>query len=382
MCFEGMAPVRLIEILSSVPDPRVARTRVHKLVDILVIALLAVINGADGWEDMADFADVRTSWLSGFLELPGGVPCPDTFRRIFEAMDTRAFSRCLAEITSDLTTGLDGQVVAIDGKTLRRSFDRRAGKSPLHIVSAWVAERGITLGQIVTEEKSNEITAIPALLETIDVRGATVTIDAMGCQKKIAAAIVEAGADYALALKDNHPLLREQVEAAFAQTTASGCESLDTDLCEVASKGHGRREVRRVSVRTKVDELTDVAAWKDLRSIVMVERERTIGDKTSTERAYYLSSLKVDAATMERRIRSHWSIENSLHWTLDMVFHEDNSRIRSRTGASNLAQVRKLALSLLKMEQSSPGKSIARKRKRAGWEPDYAFHVLRAISRV
>jgi predicted transposase YbfD/YdcC len=245
------------------------------------------------------------------------------------------------------------------------------------MVSAWVAERGITLGQIATEEKSNEITAIPALLKTIDVKGATITIDAMGCQKRIAAEIVDGAADYALALKDNHPALREEVEAVFAKAEA---EKSGLDTCEVETHGHGRHELRRVTVSTQVDSLTEASSWKGLRSVVMVERKRTLGDRTSTETAFYLSSLLVDARTMESRIRAHWSIENSLHWTLDMVFHEDSLRIRSRSGASNLAQVRKLALSLLKLEQSRPGMTVARKRRIAGWNPDYAFLVLAAIS--
>jgi predicted transposase YbfD/YdcC len=376
-----MAPAHLIAILSTVPDPRVERTRRHKLVDILVIVMLAMINGAAGWEDIADFAEVREAWLSGFLELPGGVPCADTFRRVFEALDPRVFGACLAELTADLVTDLEGKVVAIDGKTMRGSFDRRTGASPLHVVSAWVAELGLTLGQIVTEEKSNEITAIPELLKTIDVRGATVTIDAMGCQKKIAEAIVDAKADYALALKDNHPGLRQEVEAAFLHPDALGIAKNKLNVCRVENKGHGRREARTVSVISDVNGLTTADDWKKLRSIVKVERKRTVGEKTSTETAYYLSSLKVSAATMGKRIRAHWSIENSLHWSLDVVFAEDQSRIRSRNGAANMTQVRKLALSLLKMEQSRSGKSVAKKRKIAGWEPDYAFRVLSMISR-
>lgn len=361
-----MAPAHLIAILSTVPDPRVERTRRHKLVDILVIVMLAMINGAAGWEDIADFAEAREAWLSGFLELPGGVPCADTFRRVFEALDPRVFGACLAELTADLVTDLEGKVVAIDGKTMRGSFDRRTGASPLHVVSAWVAELGLTLGQIVTEEKSNEITAIPELLKTIDVRGATVTIDAMGCQKKIAEAIVDAKADYALALKDNHPGLRQEVEAAFLHPDALGIAKNKLNVCRVENKGHGRREARTVSVISDVNGLTTADDWKKLRSIVKVERKRTVGEKTSTETAYYLSSLKVSAATMGKRIRAHWSIENSLHWSLDVVFAEDQSRIRSRNGAANMTQVRKLALSLLKMEQSRSGKSVAKKRKIAG----------------
>lgn len=377
-----MSPARLLDVLSAIPDHRVARTRVHKLVDILAIALLAVINGANGWEDMAEFADVREQWLRGFLELPGGTPCADTFRRIFEAIRPQALGDCLARLTSDLAGDLGGQVVAIDGKTMRRSFDKRKNKSALHMVSAWVAERGISLGQIATEEKSNEITAIPELLKMLDVRGATVTIDAMGCQKKIAAAIFDEGADYALALKDNHPVLRSDVEKVFKAAGASGGRGAKVDVCTVESMGHGRQEKRRVTVSTQTDGLAGAAEWANLRSIVMVERERTVGEKTSKETAYYLSSLAIDAATMERRIRAHWSIENSLHWTLDVTFHEDASRIRSRGGAANLAAVRKLALALLRLEQSRPGKSVAMKRKRAGWEPDYAFRVLSMISRV
>lgn len=377
-----MPPKRLIEILSSVPDPRVARTRYHKLVDILVIALLAMINGAAGWEDMSEFADVREVWLRGFLELPGGVPSADTFRRVFEAIDEKAFGGCLTQIASELAGDLGGEVVAIDGKTLRRSFDRRKGKSPLHIVSAWVAARNVTLGQVVTEEKSNEITAIPVLLEAINVRGATVTIDAMGCQKNIATAIVDAGGDYALALKDNHPVLRQEVETTFEYPTASGVCAAETDTYRVETKAHGRREVRQVTVIHNVNGITSADDWKNLRSVVKVDRERTVGDKTSRETAYYLSSLTVNAKTMESRIRSHWSIENALHWTLDVVFDEDKSRIRSRRGAANLANARKLALSLLKIEQSRPGKSVAMKRKRAGWEPDYALRVLSMISRI
>lgn len=377
-----MSPAALVAALSHVPDPRVARTRAHRLEDLLAIALLAVVNGADGWEAIEDFAQAREAWLRGFLALPGGLPCADTYRRVFEAINTQALGACLTAMTSDLSTDLAGQVVAIDGKTMRRSFDRRLGKSPLHLVSAWVAERGITLGQIATEEKSNEITAIPQLLKTIDVRGAIVTIDAMGCQKKIAASIVEAEADYALALKDNHPTLRTEVEGVFAATEAREPGGKKGKSHRVESHGHGRHEVRRVTVSNDVAALTEAGEWSNLQSIVRVERERTMGEKTSKETAYYLSSLRVDAKAMEKIIRCHWSIENSLHWTLDVVFREDESRIRSRGGATNLAALRKLALVLLKLEPSRSGISVARKRRIAGWEPDYAFRIISMISHV
>ena len=286
-----MSPAAFVALLTTVPEPRVARTRLHRLEDLLAIAVLAAINGADGWEEIADFAGAREEWLRGFLALSGGLPCADTYRRIFEAIDTEALGSCLAAMTSGLVADLSGKVVAIDGKTRRRSFDRRSGRSALHVVSAWVAERGITLGQVVTEEKSNEITATPELLKTIAIKGAIVTIDAMGCQKKIAAAIVESEADDALALKDNHPTLRTEGEGVFAAAAANVEGSKKVKRVAVESNGHGRREVRRVSVSQDVQALTERAEWANLRSIVMVERERTVGDRTSFETAYYLSSL-------------------------------------------------------------------------------------------
>ena len=377
-----MSTTSLIEALASLPDPRVARTRVHKLVDILAIALLAVINDANGWEEMAAFGQKRRSWLDGFLELPGGLPCADTYRRVFEAIDTDAFGACLLAMTSALAADVRGRVVAIDGKTMRGSIDRRSGLPALHMVSAWVADHGITLGQVATGEKSNEITAIPKLLQTLDVRGAVVTIDAMGCQKKIAEAIVQAQADYALALKDNHPTLRTEVEGLFAATDFEPALAAKLDVHTTENKGHGRCETRRVSVLQDVTGLSDAAGWVGLKCVVMVERTRTVGESSSKETAYYLTSQIADAKRMGEIIRSHWSIENNLHWVLDVVFREDQSRVRSRGGATNLTAIRKLALSLLMLEKSEPGTSIARKRKIASWEPDYAFLVLEGISRV
>lgn len=377
-----MSTTLLVEALASLPDPRVARTRIHKLVDILAIALLAVINDANGWEEMAAFGRKRHNWLAAFLELPGGLPCADTYRRVFEAIDTDAFGACLLGMTADLAADVRGRVVAIDGKTMRGSSDRRTGLPALHMVSAWVAEHGITLGQVATEEKSNEITAIPQLIKTLDLRGAIVTIDAMGCQKKIAEAIVQAEAGYALALKDNHPTLRTEVEGLFAAADMEPALAANLDVHTSESKGHGRCETRRVSVLKDVAGLTDAAGWAGLKCVVMVERTRTVGDSRSLETAYYLTSEVSDAKRMGEIIRSHWSIENNLHWVLDVVFREDLSRVRSRGGAANLTAIRKLALSLLMLEQSEPGTSIARKRKIASWEPDYAFLVLDGISRV
>lgn len=371
----------LLYALSTVPDRRVARTRAHKLVDLLAIALLTLINGGKGWEDMEEFANDREGWLRGFLELPGGAPSADTFRRVFEALRPSEFSAALAMIVKDLVADLDGKVVAIDGKTLRGSFRDRSGTSALHVVSAWVVEESLSLGALTVEAKDNEITAIPELIKLLDLDGATVTIDAMGCQKAIATAITERNADYLLALKDNHPTLCMEVQGLFARLEELGFDDANIDVCEVAGKrAHGRIERRTVFVMSDLSELTAVDGWSNLASVVMVRREREMDGKTSVEDAYYLTSLIADAETIERRVRSHWGIENTLHWTLDVVLGEDASRVRSRNGATNLASLRKLTVSLLKREMSQGTKSMARKQKRAGWVPDYAFDILRGIS--
>ncbi|MFI4972764.1 MAG: ISAs1 family transposase [Hyphomicrobiales bacterium] len=374
-----MVPTRLVEALSSVRDPRVARRRLHNLVDILVIAVLATINGSTAWSDMEVFAESRLAWLRTFLTLPNGVPCEDTFRRVFEAMSPKEFGAAVSTVLEDLVNDLQGKVVALDGKTMRGSFDRRRGKSALHVVSAWVTELGLSLGQVAVDDKSNEITAIPELLKTIDVRGTTVTIDAMGCQKAIAAAIVDAGADYILAVKENQPTLRMSLEVAFAEVPGDEDSNLVEDEHVAEDHGHGRTERRRVRVISDIDWIEGIDAWKHAKSIVEVERTRAVGDKTSVERGYYISSLAVDAKTMGTRIRSHWGIENSLHWVLDVTFGEDNSRVRDRNAAANLTALRKLSLSLLKRAPAGRARSIAQRRKVAGWNPDYGFEILAGI---
>lgn len=374
-----MLPSHLIEVLSAIKEPRVERTRLHKLVDILVIALLALINGANGWSDMEAFARARKEWLQTFLELPNGIPSEDTYRRVFEAIDPKMFSECIARIVEDLVVELGDKVVAIDGKTLRRSFDRRRGKSPLHVVSAWVTELGLSLGQIAVEEKSNEITAIPELIKVIDISGTTVTIDAMGCQKTIASDIIDKNANYILAVKDNHPTLHAEIKDAFVEVPGEVCYNQVEDEHVTENKGHGRHERRRVRVIHEIDEIADIDAWKGVKSIIEVERVRTVGDKTTVERAHFISSLALNAATIGHRIRSHWGIENTLHWSLDMTFGEDMSRIRDRRSGANLSALRKLALSLLARAPVHKTRSLAQRRKLAGWVPDYAFEVLATI---
>jgi predicted transposase YbfD/YdcC len=360
---------------STLEDPRVERTKRHPLVDIVVIAMLAVLCGADGWDDIVDFASVRQAWLRTFLELPSGIPSADTFRRVFGALAPEQFGRCFASFVAELAGNVEGKLVCIDGKTMRRTFARERGEGPLHLVSAWVADNSVVLGQLAVDAKSNEIPAIPALLAMLDVKGATVTIDAAGCQREIAATIVAQGADYVLALKGNQPLLHQEVVSYFDDALANGVE---LSQHQSVDKGHGRLETRSVWTSAELDWMTGRKRWKGLRSIVMVERERQVGAETSTERAYYLSSHELSADDAGRWVRGHWSIENSLHWVLDVVFDEDHCRIRDRRASQNFALLRKLALTLLKNEKSDAKKSVARKRKRAGWDHDYLFQVLGA----
>jgi len=371
----------LVAFFANLEDPRVERTRRHVLGDVLVIAVLAVIAGADGWDEIVEWATARQEWLRTFLGLPGGIPSADTFRRIFEAINPKQFSACFERLTRHLAGEMPEGLIAIDGKTMRRTFSKQAGQGPLHVVSAWAVEQGVMLGQVATDEKSNEITAIPELLDVVDVKGAAVTIDAIGCQREIAARIVEGGGDYVLALKANQPLLHEEVVQYFDHARQDRTvDAQPLAVHETVDKGHGRLEVRRSFCTDDIDWMADRKRWKGLRSIMMVERERVVGDRRSMEVAYYITSLKPDPERLGRLVRRHWGIENELHWVLDMAFDEDHSRIRDRTSAMNLTLLRKLALSLLKRERSKPSKSVAMKRRRAGWDNDYLFTVLAAAA--
>lgn len=376
-----MQPPAIWAHFESLKDPRVERTRRHKLMDIVVISVMAVICYADGWSDIHDFGKARQAWLREFLELPNGIPCDDTFRRVFAALDPEQFQACFLSWVRSLVGGTDGKLVAIDGKTVRHSFAREEGKGALHLVSAWVAENQAVLGQLATDSKSNEITAIPQLLELLDLRGATVTIDAMGCQKAIAEKIIDAGGNYILGLKENHPTLHQEVEQFFEAAQAETFRDTRCDQDETVDGGHGRIELRRVFASDDIDWLADKPYWKELRSVVMVESERSVGDKTSFERRYYLSSLAPDAALLGERIRGHWGIENQLHWVLDMAFDENRSRIRRGHGPDNFALLRKIALILLKREKTLR-RGLEGKRKRAAWDHDYVLRVLEAAATI
>jgi predicted transposase YbfD/YdcC len=347
--------------------------------DLLAITILAVICGADGWDDIAEFGRSKQAWLSTFLELPAGIPSADTFRRVFSALHPDAFRRAFVGWAQDLVGATQGKLIVLDGKTARRSFDRTSGQSALHLVSAWVRDNHLTLGQIATEAKSNEITAIPALLELLDVRGAIVSIDAMGAQKSIAQAIVDQDADYLLALKGNQGKLHAQVAAFFADAGDAGPERLTNaapTVHQTCDEAHGRREVRRVRISEDLSTIPDATKWPALKSIILVESERQTGETIERERRYFISSLgQVGAELMAALIRGHWSIENECHWVLDIAFREDDSRIRRNHGPENFGLVRKIALNLLKQETTCK-RGIAAKRKLAGWDHDYLLKIL------
>ncbi|HEU5115423.1 MAG TPA: ISAs1 family transposase [Isosphaeraceae bacterium] len=356
-------------------DPRVDRTRLHELLDVVAIALCAVIAGAGTWEDLEEFGKAKHNWLRTFLALPNGIPSHDTFARIFARLDPEEFQRGFLGWIAAVQEATERRVVAIGGKTQRGSHDRVRGKSALHLVHAWATANHLLLGQLAVDEKSNEITAIPELLKVLELSGAIVTIDAMGCQKEIARTIREAGADYILALKGNHEHLHEQVVAFFEAACAHGRKEQGIGYHREWDEGHGRTECRRCWATSDLDWLEGRQEWPDLRSVVLIESERFIGDSLDVEERYYLSSLPADAGLLNESIRSHWSVENSLHRVLDVTFGEDRSRIRKENAPENFGLLRRLALCLLKQETSSK-RSIKGKRLRASWDEGYLARVL------
>jgi predicted transposase YbfD/YdcC len=365
----------LVSHFAELTDPRIDRTRLHDLLDIVAIAICAVVAGAESWDDIEDFGHAKIGWLKTFLPLPNGIPSHDTTRRLFERLDPEQFQRCFLGWVEALHEATERQVIAIDGKSLRRSFDRAKGKSALHLVHAWATANHLLLGQVAVDEKSNEITAIPKLLKLLELSGAIVTIDALGCQKEIARTIREEGADYVLALKANHEHLFEQVVAFFDRACAHGREGDGIRYHREWSEGHGRDECRRCWATSDLDWLAGREEWEDLRSVVLVESERFIGDSLAVEERYFLSSLPADAELLNESIRSHWGVENSLHWVLDVTFHEDQSRIRKENAPENFGLLRRLALCLLKQETSSK-RRIKGKRLRASWDEGYLERVL------
>lgn len=346
------------------------------MTDLLVISICGFICGIDNWVELEEFGEIREDWFRTFLELPNGIPSHDTFGRFFAAMNPEAFSRCFTRWMSSVAEVTDGEVVAIDGKTLRRSFDRASSKAAIHMVSAWAAGNGVVLGQVKVDEKSNEITAIPKLLEILHLEGCIVTIDAMGCQKAIVKDIIDKGADYVISLKGNHETLHENVADFFTEARAEGFETVPYVYTETMEKEHGRLERRRYWLSAKLDWLREKDDWAGLQSVGMVEATREVNGVSSREVRYFISSLDgSDAQKFARGVRSHWSVENNLHWVLDVAFDEDNSRVRKDYAPENMAVLRHIALNLLKADTTTRA-GIKTRRKKAGWSPDYLCHLL------
>ncbi len=366
-----------VEPFASLPDPRIDRTKRHGLLDILVIALCAVICGAQGWEDIEEFGRAKETWLRQRLglALPNGIPSHDTFRRVFARLDPEAFGRAFLAWTHQLRVKRKGEVIALDGKTLRHSFDTAAGQAPLHLVSAWASENRLVLGQIKVADKSNEIPAFPALLSLLDIKDCVVTIDAMGCQREIARQIIDQGGDYLLALKENQGTLHEGVRLFFEDAREHGFGAYPARYCRTVEKDHGRIETRQCWMVEAIDWLDGREAWAGLHSIGMVESQRRIGEKTSIEVRYFISSVTRSVGRFARAVRGHWGIENSEHYILDVAFDEDACRIRRENGPENFATLRHIALNHLKREPTTKRGVKARLRK-AAWDEEYLLKVL------
>ena len=375
-----MAIERLVGHFGAVVDPRRRRKVEHPLTGILVIAVCAVIACAESWNDIALYGRSKLTWLRTFLELPNGIPSHDTFRRVFMLIDPEAFEACFTAWAASLAAGFEREVVAIDGKTLRRSFDRKHERAPLHMVSAWASAQGLVLGQRCVEDKSNEITAIPALLDQLALDGSIVTLDAMGCQRAIAERILARGGDYLLTLKANHPLAQAAVIAHFEKHCFGPGASVRA-VCDAFEDSHGRLVRRRVFASTDAIHLDALSGWPGLRAVLAVESIRSVHgtDKVESEIRYFLSSCRDDPAVLGAAIRAHWSIENAVHWVLDVTFREDDSRVRDRTAARNLALLRKIALNLIGRDRSNAA-SVRARRKRAAWNDNYMFQLLAGSS--
>ena len=370
------APKGPLRYFAQLPDPRVNRRRRHLLPDIVTVAICAVICGADGWVHVAEFGKAKIKWFQTFLALPNGIASHDTFGRVFAALDPRAFEECFLRWIADVATASQGRLVAIDGKAIRRSLDTANGKAAIHMVSAWCQANHMVLGPVSTDAKSNEITAIPELLKLLDLKGAVVTIDAAGCQKKIAKQIVEGQGDYLLQLKGNQGTLHQETVQLFDECLREDCHGISYSTTTTTNGGHGRIEQRRLWATSDVSWFAERTKWANLRSLIRVESQRTVKGETSMEYRYYISSLPAKSASrLLDYIRGHWSVENNLHWCLDVHFGDDDRRIRQGHAAENFSRLSRIALNLLKAETTNKV-GIGTKRLRAGWDHDYLLTVL------
>jgi len=367
----------LQECFRDLVDPRVAGRCDHRLLDIVAISLLAVMSGAEDWPDIEQFGITRRDWLHTFLELPGGIPSHDTFRRVFGLLDRTQFATCLFRWTQALHEATGGKLIAIDGKTLRRSLRKKSGHAALHLVTAWSSDNSLTLGQVACAEKSNEITAIPELLKLLNLKGCTVTIDAMGCQKEIAAQIRQQKGHYVLALKGNQSSLQQDMHALFEQGLNTDFANLTHESVTTTETAHGRTEERTCDVIEIPANHPQRRDWKDLRTLVVVTSHRVTADSDTWESRLYVTSHAPRAKALAHAVRRHWSIENSQHFVLDVTFGEDARRHHDRNGAANLAAVRRLGLSLLKQDTTIK-RGLKTKRLTCALDPNYLLHVLKS----
>ena len=379
-----LAKGNLVAHFAQMPDPRIDRRKAHDLIDLLIIAVCTLLCGGETFNDMEDFGKAKYDWFKTFLNLRNGIPSHDTFNRVFAALDPKEFLNCFLRWTQSIREVVSQEIVAVDGKALRRAFNK--DENLKYIVSAWAESNGLVLGQLKVADKSNEITAVPELLRVLELSGCIVTIDAMGCQKKIAKEIIEADADYVLALKGNQETVHEEVKAFLDQTLAQTQVQLPVGaklpeaaaklaFHETVEKDHGRFEIRRFYQSAELDWFADLGKWEGLKSLGMVESVREVGDKTTTERRYFLSSLSLGIETFARAVRSHWGVENKLHWVMDVCFREDQSRARAGYAAENLATLRRLALNLLRGEKTKK-RGIKGKQLNAGWDNAYLVRLL------
>jgi predicted transposase YbfD/YdcC len=374
------ADLSLLSHFARLRDPRTSHTCLHLLTDVVVIALCAVLGGANTWDDIALFGHSKQQWFAGFLTLRNGIPSHDTFNRVFAALDPTAFQECFVSWMNAVCGRLGLKRLQIDGKSLRGSRGRKDKLGCLHTVSLWAAETGLTLGQVAVDDKSNEITAIPKLLGLLDLEGALVTIDAMGCQKEIAEKVRLANGHYVLAVKENQPTLYNDIEACFTKAINENFKGLHyEELEEEPQQSHGRLERRIYTVIYNPQGLSTAKEWKDLKAIIMVYRERQVGTASdgkghSEETSYYIASSEEPLEELAGGIRAHWGIENKVHWVLDVVFREDDSRVRAGHATENLGWLRRVALALLKQDDSKG--SLKGKRLKAGWNTDYLEKLL------
>ena len=364
----------LVEHFSSLKDPRIDRHKRHSLIDIIILTISAVSSGADGWESIEDFGKEKVDWLRQYIALENGVPSHDCIAYVLSRLSPQGFRECFMSWTQSVLDATEGEIIAVDGKTARGSRDRKNNRNPLHMVSAWACAHRLVLGQQATDNKSNEITAIPKLLELLELKGCIVTIDAMGCQTAIAEQVIAQQGDYVLGLKGNQGTLHDDVEDFFQTAQAHHFKGVNYDYKEELDKAHGRLETRRYWVSDELSTLADTQKWEGLNSIGMVERECIKGDVKSIERRYFINSIAADAKIFAKAVRGHWGVENPLHWRLDVVFGDDVSRIRKGHAAAIMTSIRHLCMNLFQQEPSSL--SLAKKRRKAAWNDNYRAKVV------